>query len=138
MNPTRRWRLRVSTNRPVGAPLPTHLFNEEDFSIASKRPGALKLSSRLTGARLPPTVCPSEELPLPNYSLGIDIGGTFTDIVVHDHDTGRQWSAKVLTTHDDPARAVRTGVGALLESGRIDPSRVTRVVHATTLFTNAL
>jgi N-methylhydantoinase A len=75
---------------------------------------------------------------LPNYSLGIDIGGTFTDIVVHDHDAGRQWSKKVLTTHDDPARAVGAGVVALLEAARIDPSRVTRVVHATTLFTNAL
>jgi len=75
---------------------------------------------------------------LPNYSLGIDIGGTFTDIVVHDHDAGRQWSKKVLTTHDDPARAVGAGVVALLEAGRVDPSRVLRVVHATTLFTNAL
>jgi N-methylhydantoinase A len=75
---------------------------------------------------------------LPTYSLGIDIGGTFTDLVVHDHDTGRQWSRKVLTTHGDPARAVAAGAGALLEAASIDPSRVTRVVHATTLFTNAL
>src|SRR5262245_28424204 len=75
---------------------------------------------------------------MPSYSLGIDIGGTFTDIVVHDQDSGRQWSRKVLTTHDDPARAVRAGVVALSAAGQIDPSRVTRVVHATTLFTNAL
>src|SRR6185295_3608822 len=60
------------------------------------------------------------------------------DIVVHDHDDGRQWSKKILTTHDYPARAVGAGVVALLEAARIDPSRVTRVVHATTLFTNAL
>jgi N-methylhydantoinase A len=72
------------------------------------------------------------------YSLGIDIGGTFTDIVAYDHDTGRQWSRKVLTTHDDPVRAVAAGVGAVLGAGRLAPSRVTRVVHATTLFTNAL
>ena len=45
---------------------------------------------------------------MPSYSLGIDIGGTFTDVVVYDHDTGRQWSRKVLTTHDDPVRAVVT------------------------------
>ena len=44
----------------------------------------------------------------------------------------------MLTTQDDPARAVATGVGALLETARIDASRMTRVVHATTLFTNAL
>ncbi|HET6368484.1 MAG TPA: hydantoinase/oxoprolinase family protein, partial [Pseudomonadales bacterium] len=63
---------------------------------------------------------------------------TFTDLVVYDHDTGRQWSRKVLTTHDDPARAVAAGVTGLLAEGRLEPSRFTRVVHATTLFTNAL
>ena len=49
-----------------------------------------------------------------SYSLGIDIGGTFTDLVVYDHARGRQLSRKVLTTHDDPARAVAAGVAALL------------------------
>ena len=73
-----------------------------------------------------------------NYSLGIDIGGTFTDLVVYDHDSGRQWSRKVLTTHDDPARAVAAGMAAMLGEHRLEPSRFTRVVHATTLFTNAL
>ncbi|HET9492039.1 MAG TPA: hydantoinase/oxoprolinase family protein [Methylomirabilota bacterium] len=73
-----------------------------------------------------------------NYSLGIDIGGTFTDLVVYDHDSGRQWSRKVLTTHDDPARAVAAGVAAMLRDERLAASRFTRVVHATTLFTNAL
>ena len=75
---------------------------------------------------------------MPSYSLGIDIGGTFTDVVVYDHDTGRQWSRKVLTTHDDPVRAVVTGVAAILGDGPLEPRHFTRVVHATTLFTNAL
>ena len=73
-----------------------------------------------------------------HYSLGIDIGGTFTDIVVYDHDSGRQVNRKVLTTHDDPARAVAAGVDALLREGRFAPDEFGRVVHATTLFTNAL
>ena len=75
---------------------------------------------------------------MPQYALGIDIGGTFTDLVVYDHETGRQWSRKVLTTHDDPARAVAAGVDAILREGGLEPRRFTRVVHATTLFTNAL
>jgi N-methylhydantoinase A len=75
---------------------------------------------------------------MPSYSLGIDIGGTFTDVVVYDHDSGQQWSRKVLTTHEDPARAVESGVAALLRENGLDPGRFTRVVHATTLFTNAL
>src|SRR5438093_711972 len=73
-----------------------------------------------------------------HYSLGIDIGGTFTDIVVYDHNSGRQVNRKVLTTPDDPARAVAAAVAVVLSQGRLEPSEVARVVHATTLFTNAL
>src|SRR5262245_18074147 len=75
---------------------------------------------------------------MPSYALGIDIGGTFTDVVVYDHDTGWQWSRKVLTTHDDPVRAVVSGVAGILHAGPLEPRHFTRVVHATTLFTNAL
>jgi len=75
-------------------------------------------------------------------SLGIDIGGTFTDIVVYAHAAGRQAGAhvscKVLTTHDDPARGVIEGTRALLSANDIAPASILRVVHATTLFTNAL
>jgi len=73
-----------------------------------------------------------------SYSLGIDIGGTFTDIVVYDHARGRQLNRKVLTTPDDPARAVAAGVEGLLRQHRLPARDFTRVVHATTLFTNAL
>ncbi len=73
-----------------------------------------------------------------SYSLGIDIGGTFTDIVVYDGTGQRQLSSKVLTTHDDPARAVAGGVDALLRRHRLPAGEFTRIVHATTLFTNAL
>lgn len=73
-----------------------------------------------------------------SHSLGIDIGGTFTDIVVYDHGSGCQYSRKVLTTHDDPPRAVMEGVQRILESHPVDASVIERVVHATTLFTNAL
>ncbi|MBT5265979.1 MAG: hydantoinase/oxoprolinase family protein [Rhodospirillaceae bacterium] len=85
---------------------------------------------------IPPTF--NQRHPLAQQSLGIDIGGTFTDIVVYDHGAGRQYSNKILTTHDDPSRAVIEGVGLLVEAGRLDPISVSRVVHATTLFTNAL
>ena len=70
------------------------------------------------------------------WSLGIDIGGTFTDIVAR----GEEWTLarKVLTTHDDPARGVEAGVAGILAEARIDPGAVERLVHATTLFTNTL
>ena len=70
------------------------------------------------------------------WSLGIDIGGTFTDIVVRDAE--RTLARKVLTTHDDPARGVEAGIAAVLADGGLDPGAAERVVHATTLFTNTL
>ena len=71
-------------------------------------------------------------------ALGIDIGGTFTDLVVHDPAAGRIHIAKESTTPDDPARGVIAGIEALLAREAIDPSSIGRVVHATTLFSNAL
>lgn len=70
--------------------------------------------------------------------LGIDIGGTFTDIVVLDTATRRVVSTKVLTTAGDPNQAVVQGIGVLFAQHGLDRARVLRVVHATTLFTNAL
>ncbi len=70
--------------------------------------------------------------------LGIDVGGTFTDIVVHDPAGGRQASHKELTTHDDPARGVMAGIDRLLEASGITAGDIGRVVHATTLFSNAV
>src|SRR5215212_6167097 len=72
------------------------------------------------------------------YSLGIDIGGTFTDLVIHDHDSGRRWGSKVLTTQADPQEGVVAGVRTILAESGLDPRSIGRVVHATTLFTNAL
>ena len=72
------------------------------------------------------------------YSLGIDIGGTFTDIVVFDHEAGERLSRKVLTTHDDPARGVLDGIDLILAQDGVPAAGIGRVVHATTLFTNAL
>jgi len=72
------------------------------------------------------------------FALGIDIGGTFTDIVAFDAATGRQFNRKLLTTHDDPANAVIEGICAMIEAGELPATETARVVHATTLFTNAL
>src|SRR5262245_59973632 len=71
-------------------------------------------------------------------SLGIDIGGTFTDIVVYEHASARFHTHKVLTTPADPSEGVIAGVSTLFASARLDVRAVERVVHATTLFSNAL
>jgi N-methylhydantoinase A len=71
-------------------------------------------------------------------ALAIDIGGTFTDIVLYDDTTGRFAAHKELTTPADPARGVVAGIRHLFAQEGTDAAGVTRVVHATTLFTNAL
>ncbi len=76
--------------------------------------------------------------PLQRFSLGIDIGGTFTDIVVYNTGTGQQASHKQLTTHDDPSRGVMAAIDRVIAEHSIPPTEIARVVHATTLFTNAL
>jgi len=73
-----------------------------------------------------------------SFALGIDIGGTFTDIVVFDPTGARVAIWKESTTPDDPSRGVIAGIRRVLERDRIRPSEIGRVVHATTLFTNAL
>jgi len=71
-------------------------------------------------------------------SLGIDIGGTFTDLVIHDPRDGRAIIWKESTTPDDPSRGALVGTRRVLEKAGARPGQIGRVVHATTLFTNAL
>jgi N-methylhydantoinase A len=68
--------------------------------------------------------------------LGIDIGGTFTDLVLLEPETGRLWTHKLLTTPDDPVEAVLLGTRDIL--ARAAAGVPERVVHGTTLVTNAV
>ena len=70
--------------------------------------------------------------------LGIDIGGTFTDITVLEEDTGRVTIAKVPSRHSDPGGALINAVERGLELAAVDASDVTMLVHGTTIVTNAV
>jgi N-methylhydantoinase A len=69
--------------------------------------------------------------------LGADIGGTFTDVVLTRGD-GRMHVAKQLTTPDAPEESVLEVVKRVLDEAGVDASSVSRVVHGTTLATNAV
>lgn len=73
-----------------------------------------------------------------SYRLGCDTGGTFTDFVLLDADTGRVWVEKVLTTPDDPARGVFQGVDYLRRTLPTYPEQTSTVIYGTTLVINAL
>lgn len=68
--------------------------------------------------------------------LAVDIGGTFTDIVLEAGDT--RSTLKVLTTHDAPERAILEGSQELLDQAGIGNGQLDYFVHGTTLATNAL
>ena len=94
------------------------------------------------GPRLVSVVaCGSSELPrleLPRLRCGVDIGGTFTDVVIVEEATGRLHIHKLLTTPDDPSHAAIEGIAALLRRQGLPPEAVTTVIHGTTLVTNTL
>ena len=71
------------------------------------------------------------------YTIGVDIGGTFTDIVVLS-SSGTLETAKVPSTREDYSRGIATGVAALIERLGIAPDRVDGFVHATTVAANTI
>jgi N-methylhydantoinase A len=73
----------------------------------------------------------------PRLQVGIDIGGTFTDLVLAGSD-GRLHSHKLLSTPDDYGRGIVDGLSAALAAVAASPSQVDRLVHATTVATNAI
>ena len=70
--------------------------------------------------------------------IGVDIGGTFTDLLLVDDSTGDVTIVKTLTTPADPSDAVDSGVREALATAGTVPSQVRNVVHGTTLVTNAI
>lgn len=70
--------------------------------------------------------------------IGVDIGGTFTDLLIFDSERGAFHIGKTLTTPDDPSRAVTSGLAEALQEAGLSPSQAHQIVHGTTLVTNAI
>ncbi len=68
--------------------------------------------------------------------LGVDIGGTFTDVVL-ECEAG-QFSTKVLTTYAAPENAIIDGLHQVCEQANVKPNQIQQIIHGTTLATNAL
>src|SRR5258707_3773582 len=86
------------------------------------------------------SIATSMSTPSPKTSLAIavDIGGTFTDIALHDAKSGRIWRAKTPSVPADPSQAFLTGMRlALAEAGHAAPS-LELVLHGTTVATNLI
>ncbi|HVB64438.1 MAG TPA: hydantoinase/oxoprolinase family protein [Nitrolancea sp.] len=74
----------------------------------------------------------------PRYRLGVDIGGTFTDLALLEQQSGTLITGKTLTTPSDPADGVLLGLTQLLGRHDVPVDAIAHCIHATTLVTNAL
>lgn len=73
-----------------------------------------------------------------SYRLGVDVGGTFTDLLLINEQTGETHTAKVPSTPEDSSLGVLNGIARICDESGIDPQSVSRVMHGTTVATNAV
>lgn len=71
-------------------------------------------------------------------TIGVDVGGTFTDLIYFDADTGDLGIHKVATTPDNPSLGVIEGIKALCRLNGVAPADINHVFHGTTTATNAV
>ena len=72
------------------------------------------------------------------YRLGVDVGGTFTDLLLVDESSGETYMAKVPSTPDDSSIGVLNGIDRICSESDIDAKQVAQVMHGTTVATNAV
>jgi N-methylhydantoinase A len=72
------------------------------------------------------------------YRLGVDVGGTFTDLLLVDEASGGTWSAKVPSTPADQSVGVLEGLERVCAKAGISPTQIDHVMHGTTVATNTV
>ena len=72
------------------------------------------------------------------YRLGIDVGGTFTDLLLVNEKTGKTWSVKLPSTPKDQSIGVLAGLMRICKLAGIDPKAIEHVMHGTTVATNTV
>ena len=73
-----------------------------------------------------------------SYRLGVDVGGTFTDLLLVNERTGQTWTAKVPSTPADQSVGVLNGIAKVCERAGISPELIEHVMHGTTVATNTV
>ncbi len=72
------------------------------------------------------------------FRLGVDVGGTFTDLLLVDESSGQTYMAKVLSTPEDSSIGVLNGIDRICDESDVDAKQVNQVMHGTTVATNAV
>ncbi|WP_321326073.1 hydantoinase/oxoprolinase family protein [uncultured Parasphingorhabdus sp.] len=72
------------------------------------------------------------------YRLGVDVGGTFTDLLLFDVESGAFWRHKTPSTPHDSSEGILTGVTAICAKAEVDAREIEYFLHGTTVATNAV
>src|SRR5512141_798614 len=72
------------------------------------------------------------------YRLGVDVGGTCTDLLLVNEKTGQTWKAKVSSTPHDQSEGVLRGLKRVCDEARISAEEIDHVMHGTTIATNTV
>ncbi|MBT4045139.1 MAG: hydantoinase/oxoprolinase family protein [Rhodospirillaceae bacterium] len=70
--------------------------------------------------------------------MGVDVGGTFTDLLLIDEGSGHAFTAKVPSTPEDSSQGVLFGIEKICAEAGLDPTTIDRVMHGTTVATNTV
>lgn len=72
-----------------------------------------------------------------SFKIGVDVGGTFTDVCMFNEQNGEVMVHKLPSTPSDPSKAIRDGIEQILDLNGVSPEAVTYLAHGTTVATNA-
>jgi N-methylhydantoinase A len=72
------------------------------------------------------------------YRLGVDVGGTFTDLMLFDDESGASWRTKTPSTPHDSSEGILNGLTAVCEIAGVTPGEIEVFLHGTTVATNAV
>ena len=73
-----------------------------------------------------------------SLTLGVDVGGTFTDLLLFNQQTGHQVRTKTPSTPADPSLGVLAGIDKICRAAQISAAQITHIMHGTTVATNAV
>src|SRR6476646_10692457 len=73
-----------------------------------------------------------------SFRLGVDVGGTFTDVLLVNSDSGETWRTKTVSTPQDQSVGVLRGIGKVCDDAGISHTDIAQVLHGTTVGTNAI
>src|SRR3989442_614375 len=73
-----------------------------------------------------------------HYALALDVGGTFTDVMLLQRESGQLWTVKTPSTPADPSQGVFQGIERMLHLAGIAPDVVDHVLHGSTVATNTI